>query len=455
MVDRSRVLSPVDGRYGHVTEGLTDCFSEFALMRARLRVEVEWFLFLATRPEIAELPATIAARRGDLLAIVDGFGDSEMAEIQALERTLKHDVKAVEYYLKSRLDDLGLAAYREFVHFGCTSEDINSNSYAMMLRDLLQCSILPALERLRCRLAELAQAEAATPMLAWTHGQAATPTTVGKEMAVFVMRLQRQIDQGNRLEFLGKFSGATGTFSAHVVAYPDAPWLEMSRAFVGSLGLSHNPVTTQIEPRDAIAECLHLLVRVNSILHDLASDMWHYIARGVFRCAISGAEVGSSTMPHKVNPIDFENAEANCGVGSALLGHLAQKLAVSRMQRDLSDSSALRNIGMGAAYTLLAITSCQRGLERVEVDRGRLEELLAEAPQVLGEAIQTVMRKHGIDQPYERLKGATQGRPVDLASLRSLVLAVGLPEADRERLLHLEPRDYVGLSCELARLVAK
>ncbi|MHB8506883.1 MAG: adenylosuccinate lyase [Acidimicrobiales bacterium] len=440
------MLSPLDGRYAAQVADLEAELSEEALFRRRFEVEVAWYRALAAHPAIPELPPLAPG----VDAALDAWGPEDVAAIRAVEGVTNHDVKAVEYHLKDRLARLDVPeGRRELVHFGCTSEDVNNLAHALMLRDGLAKAWLPAAEGLVADVDAIARAHAATPMLAHTHGQPATPTTVGKEMAVFGARWRRQLDGVRALRLTGKFNGATGTYGAHVVAYPEVDWPELSRSFVEGLGLAWNPLTTQVEPHDSHGEVFHLLLRFDAILLDFCRDMWEYVSRGYLRQRPAPGEVGSSTMPHKVNPIDFENAEANVGLADALLGHLAGKLAVSRMQRDLSDSSALRNVGVAVGHSLLAVRAARRGLARVEVDAAALAADLDRHWEVLAEAVQTVMRRYGCPQPYERLKALTRGVDVGPAELRAIVSGLGLPPDAEARLAALTPATYTGLAAEL------
>ncbi|MGI8491742.1 MAG: adenylosuccinate lyase [Acidimicrobiales bacterium] len=452
MLPSASALSPLDGRYASRVDKFADAFSEHALMRQRFAVEVEWLLALAARPDLPELaqvaPNTAAVIRG----WVDGFGPDDTARISEIEKVTNHDVKAVEYYLKERLGAIGFGPSAEFVHFGCTSEDINNLAHALMLREGLDQAWFPLAEQLVGAVDAVAREHAALAMPSHTHGQPATPTTLGKELAVFVRRWRRQIDGLRAVSLQGKFNGAVGTFAAHVTAYPDVPWDQVSREFVESFGLLWNPLTTQIEPHDSLAEVFHGVIRFNSIVLDFCRDMWEYISRDLLRQRKVAGEVGSSTMPHKVNPIDFENAEANAGISSALLEHLATKLTVSRMQRDLSDSSAIRNVGLAMAHSGLAIGSALRGLARVTPDPATMSAALDAHWEVLGEAIQTVMRRYGLPEPYERLKELTQGARVDEEGVRRFIRGLGLPPDAEARLMALTPVTYLGLAERLAGL---
>ena len=447
-----RAISPVDGRYADKLAPMRDYLSEWALMRYRVLVEARWLALLSAEPTITHLRRFSADETAILNALSCEFDDEAARRVKALESLTRHDVKAVEYFIRERLGETSLRDAVESVHFACTSDDINNLAYAMMFRDAIGKVWRPKARSLLSRLDELACANADVSMLARTHGQRASPTTMGKEIAVYAHRLRRQLKSIDEQEYLGKFNGAVGAFNAHHVAYPQADWLAISRRFVEGLGLVYNPLTTQIESHDWLAELAHSLVRFNTILLDFCRDMWAYISLGYFRQKVKPGEVGSSTMPHKVNPIDFENAEANLGISSATFAHLADKLPVSRLQRDLSDSSALRNYGVAIAHSYLALLSTERGLSRVEVDRAVLLADLDGAWEVLAEAIQTVMRKHHIPDAYEQMKSLTRGARVKPEDLRAFIEALDLPEADKDLLLKLKPNTYVGKAQELALL---
>jgi adenylosuccinate lyase len=445
-------LSPVDGRYAEQCAELRALFSEAALIRHRLRIEAEWFLFLAEElrlPELAQLDPAVIAAAGTLAR---GAGSGEAAAVKNEERRIAHDVKAVEYYVRARLRAAGARpAELELVHFGCTSEDINNLAYALMLKTARETVMLPATGRIHEWLTEAAHAHAALAMLSRTHGQAASPTTLGKELANVAARIARASAAFAAVEVLGKINGAVGNWNAHVIAYPAIDWRAASARFVARLGLAWNEYTVQIEPHDWIAAYCDALARLNTILIDFARDTWGYLSLGYFRQRAVAGEVGSSTMPHKVNPIEFENAEGNLGVANALLRHFADKLPVSRWQRDLSDSTVLRNLGPALAHALLAFKSIERGLARLEPDAARMAADLDASWEVLGEAVQTVMRRYGLPNAYERLKDLTRGRPLDAAALRAFVASLPLPAEERARLSRLTPADYVGLARELAR----
>ena len=445
-------LSPLDGRYAGKLAAVRYLFSEAGLMRERVRVECAWVLALAAGPAAAGLTTLPQDARLWLTSLAKNPADTDVGAIKRIESRTNHDVKAVEYWIRAQLQARGaLPAQLEWVHFGCTSEDINNLAYALMLEGARRTVLIPALNAIGAALDELKERYAAVPMLARTHGQTATPTTVGKELANIAARLQGQRTGLERVVIMGKMNGAVGNFNAHVAAFPDVDWLDFSARFVASLGLEPNDYTTQIEPHDWIAEYCHALMRSNTVLFDFARDMWSYISLGYFRQRPVEGEVGSSTMPHKVNPIDFENAEGNLGLANALLGHFADKLPVSRLQRDLTDSTVLRNLGVAVGHAALAYQSLETGLGKLELDAGRLGEDLERAWEVLGEAVQTVMRAHGIPDAYDRLKAFTRGRPTDQAAMRDFIASLELPVAEKERLLGLTPESYLGLAPQLAR----
>jgi adenylosuccinate lyase len=446
-----KAVSALDGRYAAQTVALGDYFSEYALIKYRVQVEVGWLLHLAARPELPEVRAFSPDEIALLNRIVAGFEEGDARRVKEIERTTNHDVKAVEYFLKERLAETSLEEVREWIHFACTSEDINNLSHALMLKEGMEKVYLPMADALLEGVGRLAEATADTPMLAHTHGQPASPTTVGKELAVFVHRWRRQLSQIRAQEYLGKINGAVGNFNAHAAAYPDAPWPEIAEAFVSSLGLTYNPLTTQIESHDYMAELFHALIRFNNVLLDFDRDVWSYISLGYFKQKPVAGEVGSSTMPHKVNPIDFENSEANVGLSNAVLEHLASKLAVSRLQRDLSDSSAIRSMGAGIAHAVIALNAAIRGLKKLSVNEEAIAADLNATWEVLGEAVQTVMRKYGHANPYEQLKERTRGRAIDAESLRAFIADLDLPPAEKSRLLEMTPASYIGLAPALAR----
>lgn len=448
-------LSPLDGRYARKTAPLRPYLSELALIRYRVLVEVRWLQHLADTPSIAELAPLASPVKDVLNQIVDDFGIEDARQVKALEAETNHDVKAVEYFLRGKLDGVSGVAGNliAFLHFAATSEDINNLSYALMLRDARERVLLPQIEALIAELRVLAHRYADVPMLARTHGQAATPTTLGKELANFVARAQRQCELFAAVVPYGKFNGAVGNWNAHLTAYPQVDWQSVADRFVDSLGLAAARYTTQIEPHDWIAEYCQALSRLDTVLIDLCRDLWGYVSLGYFRSRLVAGEVGSSTMPHKVNPIEFENAEGNLGVANELLAFLAAKLPVSRWQRDLTDSTVLRNLGVALGHAFIGYESCQRGLGKLEADPTVIAADLAERWEVLAEAIQTVMRRHGVADAYERLKELTRGRQITRQALADFIGALPIPAAERARLLELTPSTYTGLAAELARRI--
>ena len=445
-------VSPIDGRYAGKCAEFREIFSEYGLIKRRVAVECAWLEALCAEPGVAECAALGDAERESLRAIAEGFSLSDARRVKEIEATTNHDVKAVEYFLKEKVAGTALASRSEFIHFACTSEDINNLSHALMLRDG-KALLRSAMDELTGRLAAMAGEWAAVPMLAHTHGQPASPTTVGKELAVAVARLRRQQAEIDRIVMPAKMNGAVGNFNAHLSAYPDVDWVALSGRLIASLGLRQNPLTTQIESHDGIAELFDAICRWNSILLDLDRDVWMYVSMGYFKQRTVKGEVGSSTMPHKVNPIDFENSEGNIGLANAVLGYMARKLPVSRMQRDLTDSTTLRNMGVGFAYALIAIRSTLKGLGKLELNPSRLAEDLDSNWEVLAEPIQTVMRKVGMDRPYERLKELTRGRRVTAETMRDFIAALPLPEEDKARLAALSPATYTGIAETLAKSV--
>ena len=445
-------LSPLDGRYAARTAPLRPYLSESALIRYRALVEIQWLRHLAAEPAIAGLAPLDDGVDACLQQIVEDFDENDAQRVKSIEAEINHDVKAVEYFLREKLaeipgDSPGLSAY---LHFACTSEDINNLAYGLMLRDVREAVVSPRLRALIEQLRTMAHELANVPMLSRTHGQPASPTTMGKEIANFTHRLSSQAAEFSEARILGKFNGAVGNFNAHLAAYPEAPWPQISSQFVESLGLESNPYTTQIEPHDWIAGYCHALLRINTVMLDLCRDIWGYVSLGYFLQRAAPGEVGSSTMPHKVNPIDFENAEGNLGVANALLGFLAEKLPQSRWQRDLTDSTALRNLSVPLGHSLLAVESCLRGLDKLETDRDRLQEDLSANPEVLAEAVQTVMRRYGIADAYEQLKALTRGRSIERETLAEFIAGLDISEEARARLSALSPADYVGLAASLA-----
>ncbi|MFD0738056.1 adenylosuccinate lyase [Lysobacter koreensis] len=445
-------LSPLDGRYAGKVDPLRPIFSEFGLIKARVKVEVEWLLALAAEPGIAELKPFSAAAVARLRALADELSVADAARVKEIERTTNHDVKAVEYLIKERLkDDTELGPALEFVHFACTSEDINNLSYALMLNQARNTVLLPKLDELIQKLRAMAHEHAGLPMLSRTHGQTASPTTVGKELANVVARLQRQGEVLAGLPMPGKINGAVGNYNAHVAAYPDIDWTAFSRRFVESLDLDWQPYTTQIEPHDGIAELCDAHKRIDTIAIDLCRDIWGYISLGYFKQAVKAGEVGSSTMPHKVNPIDFENAEGNFGIANALFEHFAAKLPISRWQRDLTDSTVLRALGTAFGHALIGYDALLRGLNKLTANPDRLAADLDASWEVLAEAVQTVMRRHGLPNPYEQLKALTRGHGINEQSMREFIAALELPADARQRLLDMTPGSYSGLAEQLAK----
>ncbi len=445
-------LSPLDGRYAARTRPLRESLSEYGLIKARVRVELAWFRALAAEPGIGECPALPPGAASAIEAIESGFDVTEAVRIKAIEATTNHDVKAVEYYLKEHFATYpNLMQAAEFIHFACTSEDINNLAWGVVLNQARDTVLLPAMSWIIDFLRAMAENQADTPLLARTHGQPATPTTIGKELAVFAARLERRRGHYASIRLNGKINGATGNYNAHHIAYPAVDWPRLSQRVVESLGLEWIALTTQIEPHDSLAEWLNALAGFNAVLIDLCRDTWSYISRGHFHQRIAAGEVGSSTMPHKVNPIDFENAEGNLGIANALARHLADKLPVSRLQRDLTDSTSQRALATVVGHSLVAYRALERGLSRLEVDPENMAAELDAHWEVLGEAAQTLMRRHGVDKPYETLKSLTRGRALDQKTWCELVAALPLPTAARRSLEQLNPRDYIGLAPALAR----
>ena len=447
-------LSPLDGRYARSADPLRPYFSEHALIRYRVRIELAWLMALAAEPAIAELKPFSKATQAGLKALVAGFSEKDSEKIKAIEAETNHDVKAIEYWLKAKLGkNREVQGALEFIHFAATSEDINNLSYALMLEESRRKALLPRLDELIGALREHARRHAALPMLSRTHGQPASPTTLGKELANVVQRLRRARARIEAVPLLGKMNGATGNYHAHTIAYPKFDWEGFCARFVEGLGLQFNTHTTQIEPHDCIAELFDAYAGANTVLLDLDRDLWGYISLGYFRQQTKKGEVGSSTMPHKVNPIDFENSEGNVGIANALLHHLSAKLPVSRWQRDLSDSTALRNAGVALGYTLLGYASCLRGLAKLEADPRRLAEDLEANWEVLTEAVQQVMRRHGVPGAYEKLKSLARGKRLDHKQLAAFVRALPIPAAEKQRLLVLTPATYTGLAAKLAKRI--
>jgi adenylosuccinate lyase len=447
-------LSPLDGRYAAKTDKLRPILSEAGFMHHRVKVEIAWLQALS-QAGFAEITPFSADANAVLERMAADFSEADAARIKAIEAVTNHDVKAVEYWLKEQVKDVPeLVAATEFIHFACTSEDINNTSHGMMLKAARDGVMLPALQGLVDKLKTIAHANAAVPMLSRTHGQTASPTTLGKEMANVVARLQRAIARIADVEILGKMNGAVGNYNAHLSAYPDFDWAAFSQDVIEQrLGLNFNPYTIQIEPHDYMAELFDAIARANTILLDLNRDIWAYISLGYFKQTTKAGEIGSSTMPHKVNPIDFENSEGNLGLANAVLKHMAEKLPVSRMQRDLTDSTVLRNIGVGFGYALLAYDSCLRGLNKLEVNAARLEQDLDANWEVLAEPVQTVMRRYGIENPYEQLKELTRGKGISKDALRQFVLTLAIPQDAKDLLLAMTPSNYLGIAEKLARAI--
>ena len=457
-INTLEAISPVDGRYASKTSELRAFTSEHALIYYRVVVEVNWFKFLASQDGIQDLPELDGQSNEFLNKLIHSFSTKESEEIKEFEAKTNHDVKAVEYFLKScflKSKNRALIDASEFIHFACTSEDINNLAYALMLRDARDQIIAPEISALSSILVGMASNYAESPMLARTHGQVASPTTMGKEIAVFASRLQIQLKKLKNVAILGKLNGAVGNYNAHLAAYPDFDWLRASQEFVESLGLEWNPITTQIEPHDYIAELFNTLERINTIVLDLDRDLWSYISIGYFKQKNIEGETGSSTMPHKINPIDFENSEGNLGLANAILNHLAQKLPISRWQRDLTDSTALRNIGPGLAYSLIAYQATIKGLKKLDLDENRLEEDLSESWEVLAEPIQTIMRMHGLKEPYEKLKSKTRGKQLTLESIKRIIDELNLPDSAKRQIEQLSPRMYIGDAKRLVEILVE
>jgi adenylosuccinate lyase len=450
-------LSPLDGRYEKKTAPLRALFSEYGLIRLRVLVEIRWLQTLSDNPQIKEIPPFSPATVKQLKDIAGNFSEADARRVKEIEATTNHDVKAIEYFLKEKTQaNAEIARVAEFIHFACTSEDINNLAYGLMLKQGRDGILLARLDQLIAAIEDLARRHADQPLLARTHGQPASPTTLGKEMANVAYRLRRVRAQVAQVEILGKINGAVGNYNAHLIAYPEVDWPQLAQSFVENLGLAWNPYTTQIEPHDYIAELMHALARGNTILIDFNRDVWGYISLGYFKQRVVKGEVGSSTMPHKVNPIDFENSEGNLGLANALFQHLAEKLPVSRFQRDLTDSTVLRNLGTGLGYALLAYDSCLRGIGKLEVNPARLTEDLNANWEVLAEAIQTVMRRYGVPEPYEKLKQLTRGQGgITRDSLQGFIRALVIPEEARQRLLTLTPATYTGNAAAQAAAIGK
>jgi adenylosuccinate lyase len=446
-------LSPLDGRYQSKLDVLRPYFSEYALIKHRAWVEIEWLKALSVAKDLQEIPTFSADTVKELDTAINIFSEADAAQVKAIEVRTNHDVKALEYWLKEKFDgNPEIKEASEFIHFACTSEDINNLSHGLMLKSATESVMLPFLTNLIARLTDLAKDLANQPMLSRTHGQTASPTTMGKELANVVYRLQRQQKQLQASEFLGKINGAVGNFNAHISAYPSFDWESFAKRFVESLGLTYNPMTIQIEPHDYMAELYDTMARINTILIDLNRDIWGYISVGYFKQKVKAGEIGSSTMPHKVNPIDFENSEGNLGMANAILRHMAEKLPISRWQRDLTDSTVLRNMGVGFGYTLLGYDSCLRGLNKLEINSAKLAEDLDNSWEVLAEPIQTVMRRYGIENPYEQLKELTRGKGgINKSSLHAFIETLKIPADAKKLLLEMTPASYIGKAAELSK----
>ena len=447
-------LSPIDGRYGSKTDELRPIFSEYGLIRHRVLVEVRWLQMLARTPEIAEVPAFSAHANSVLDHIVEKFSEEDARRVKNIEKTTNHDVKAVEYFLKEKIaGNAELEKVSEFIHFACTSEDINNLSHALMLREARTQVVLPMFDQVIDAIRALAHKHAEMPMLSRTHGQPASPTTMGKEMANVAYRLMRQREQLKMIPLLGKINGAVGNYNAHLSAYPAIDWQALAEKFVTSLGLDWNPYTIQIEPHDYIAEFFDAMARFNTILIDFDRDVWGYISLGYFKQRTIAGEIGSSTMPHKVNPIDFENSEGNLGLANALFDHLAAKLPISRWQRDLTDSTVLRNLGVGIGYSLIAYSSTLRGISKLEANEAAMAADLDDNWEVLAEPIQTVMRRYGVEKPYEKLKELTRGKRVDAAGMAAFIDGLDIPAHEKTRLKLMTPSTYIGNAIEQAKKI--
>ncbi|XP_076949512.1 uncharacterized protein LOC143622188 [Bidens hawaiensis] len=443
-------ISPLDGRYRNKVNDLSRYLSEYGLIYYRTLVEIKWLLKLSQIPEVSEVPKFSNEAEAKLQGLIDGFSENDAIQVKNIEKITNHDVKAVEYFLKTKCqEDPEIAKVLEFFHFGCTSEDINNLAHGLMLKEAVNSVILPVMDDLINAIYSMAKANAHVPMLSRTHGQPASPTTLGKEMLIFAERLNRERRDISQVEILGKFAGAVGNYNAHVVAYPDVDWPHVANQFVNSLGLSFNPHVTQIESHDYMAKLFHSFIRFNNILLDFDKDIWGYISVGYFKQVTKAGEIGSSTMPHKVNPIDFENSEGNLGIANAILDHLSMKLPISRWQRDLTDSTVLRNIGVGLGYSLLAYKSALVGIGKLQVNEAALNKDLDNSWEVLAEPIQTVMRRYGVEEPYEKLKELTRGRAVTKESITDFINGLEIPVEAKTKLLKLTPHNYVGVAAQL------
>ncbi len=445
-------ISPIDGRYGSKTAELRPIFSEYGLIYHRVLVEIRWLQMLSREEGIAEVPALSEHANNVLNNIVENFSEEDAQRVKNIERTTNHDVKAVEYFLKEKIENNEeLNAISEFIHFACTSEDINNLAYALMLKAARSQVIIPSMDEVVNAISRLAHQYAEQPLLSRTHGQTASPTTLGKEMANVAFRLKRQREQAVMVPILGKINGAVGNYNAHLSAYPELDWQAMAQKFVNSLGLDWNPYTTQIEPHDYVAEFFDANARFNTVLIDFCRDVWGYISLGYFKQRTVEGEVGSSTMPHKVNPIDFENAEGNLGIANAIYGHLGAKLPISRWQRDLTDSTVLRNLGVGSAHSLISYQAALKGISKLECNPTRLDEDLDKTWEVLAEPVQTVMRRYGIEKPYEKLKELTRGKGIDKERLQTFIQNLDIPEDEKTRLMDLTPSNYIGNAIDQAK----
>lgn len=453
MISALTAISPIDGRYSHQTEPLRPTFSEYGLIHKRVEIEILWLIGLSKDKEIKEVPRFSAKTTSKLKNIIKNFSLKDAQAVKKIEKITNHDVKAIEYWLKDTLkNEKEIVNVNEFIHFACTSEDINNLAYALMLKESLHKVLIPSISSLIKQTSKYSNKYSNIPMLAKTHGQTASPTTLGKEFANFTYRLQRQILQLKNQKILGKINGAVGNFNSHVSAYPKKNWVKFSKNFIESIGLVYNPYTTQIEPHDFMAETFHIISRINNVLIDFNRDIWTYISIGYFKQKSEKKEVGSSTMPHKINPIDFENSEGNLGMSNSLLIHFSEKLPISRLQRDLTDSTVLRNIGLAFSFSLIAYNSCLKGLSKLEINKVQIDKDLDEAWEILAEPIQTIMRKNKIKNPYEKLKNLTRGNQnINKESLHKFIKLLNLPKEDKNYLLNLTPHNYIGIASSLAR----
>ena len=453
MISALTAISPIDGRYSHQTEPLRPTFSEYGLIHKRVEIEILWLIGLSKDKEIKEVPRFSAKTTSKLKNIIKNFSLKDAQAVKKIEKITNHDVKAIEYWLKDTLkNEKEIVNVNEFIHFACTSEDINNLAYALMLKESLHKVLIPSISSLIKQTSKYSNKYSNIPMLAKTHGQTASPTTLGKEFANFTYRLERQILQLKNQKILGKINGAVGNFNSHVSAYPKKNWVKFSKNFIESIGLVYNPYTTQIEPHDFMAETFHIISRINNVLIDFNRDIWTYISIGYFKQKSEKKEVGSSTMPHKINPIDFENSEGNLGMSNSLLIHFSEKLPISRLQRDLTDSTVLRNIGLAFSFSLIAYNSCLKGLSKLEINKVQIDKDLDEAWEILAEPIQTIMRKNKIKNPYEKLKNLTRGNQnINKESLHKFIKLLNLPKEDKNYLLNLTPHNYIGIASSLAR----